>query len=89
MSLGYRCTRRCQFNREVTREEDSKSKRVTTVGRSTVFESKIVTTITECDTPPLWLRNVVRYFWDFTVEQELLAYVGTGEAESERITLMV
>jgi hypothetical protein len=77
VSLSFQSETKCSFNRETQREEDSKTKTVTEVSSligSASFESKVVTTINE-------------FFWDFELSNQLVAYVGTGADDADRLVL--
>lgn len=65
VSLRLSSTEKCTYVKEVTRKEDSKQQHVVESSLLGTFTSKVVTTIVE-------------HYWQFDVDWQLSAYVGTG-----------
>lgn len=77
VSLRFIANEKCDFDREVKREQDSDTKVVTEgrfLGSALSSTTKVVTTITE-------------YFWNFTFEYQIVAFRGVGAAEGDTLVL--
>jgi hypothetical protein len=74
VTLRFQAAEQCSFVRETTRKVESSTHVVESslFGKST---SKVVTNVTE-------------YFWAFSSDWSLLAFVNAGELESERVALL-
>jgi hypothetical protein len=71
VTLEFRSSEKCSFNRQTSKEVDSGTKHVT--------EVEIGGFPTETYTSK-GVRTVKEWFWDFEMEYKLVAYPGTGES---------